>query len=137
MKSYITITARLNIYTSMIIPLLTYSCPVQTTYTVTQLARFSSLERRAKTMIPGRERLPEIHNQLKRECVLMVKKCLNKEFHCDTFNSYFQTFDHGKNTRNNLYSIKLPRVKLEIARRGFYFTGGNLYNNLPLHLRKI
>ena len=65
----------------MIIPLLTYRCPVQTTYTDTQLVKFYlSLERRAKYMIPFRNRLPRIHDQLKRECVVMVKKCVNKEF---------------------------------------------------------
>ena len=65
----------------------------------------------------------------------MVKKCLNKEFSCEIFNGYFETFNHAKNTRNNFYSIKLPGAKLEIARRGFYFAGGVLYNNLPLDIR--
>ena len=121
----------------MIIPLLTYSCPVQTTYTDTQLAKFLSLERRAKSIIPFRNRLRGTHDQLKRECAVMVNKCVNKEFNCDIFNSNFEAVEHEINTRNNLYGIKLPRVKLEVARRGFYFAGGNLYNSLPLAIRKV
>ena len=65
----------------------------------------------------------------------MVKKCLNKEFSCEIFNGYFETFNHAKNTRNNFYSIKLRGAKLEIVRHGFYFAEGALYNNLPLDIR--
>ena len=34
------------------------------------------------------------------------------------------------------FSIKLPKVKLETAKKGFYFNGGKLYNELPLEIRK-
>ena len=37
-------------------------------------------------------------------------------------------------TRNNSKSIK-PHVKLELAKQGFYFSGGVLYNNLPIEIR--
>ena len=30
------------------------------------------------------------------------------------------------NTKNNKHCIRLPPVKLEVARRGFYFTRGTL-----------
>ena len=66
----------------------------------------------------------------------MVKKCLNKEFASDIFDNYFEMIDHSMNTRNNKHCIKLPPVKLEVARRGFYFTGGTLYNSLPIDIRK-
>ena len=121
----------------MILPLLTYSCPVQSTYTKSQLDKFSSLERRANAIINDISALPSINNQLKRECLIMVKKCVNNEFNCDVFNNYFSLINHEKNTRNNLFSIKLPRVKLEVTRRGFFFSGGSMYNNLPLAFRKI
>ena len=32
-------------------------------------------------------------------------------------------------------SIKLPHVKLELAKQGFYFSGGVLYNSLPIEIR--
>ena len=41
------------------------------------------------------------------------------------------------NTRNNKHCIRLPPVKREVARRGFCFTGGTLYNSLPTDVRKI
>ena len=40
MKSFTTFKARYVNYTSMIIPLLTYSCPIQSTFTKTQLDSF-------------------------------------------------------------------------------------------------
>ena len=45
--------------------------------------------------------------------------------------------DRSMNTRNNKHCITLPPVKLEVARRGFFFTGGTLYNSLPIGIRKI
>ena len=121
----------------MIIPLLTNSCPIQSTFTKTQLDRFSSIDQRAKEMLPNEPQPANIHNYLKRECVNMVKKCLNKELASDIFDNNFEMIDHSMNTRNNKHCIKLPSVKLEVARRGFYFTGGTLYNSLPIDIRKI
>ena len=65
---------------------------------------------------------------------MLVKRCLLNEFSLDTFNNYFKIFHHKMNTRNNNHSIRLPRVKLEPARQGFFFAGGILYNSLPLEL---
>ena len=73
---------------------------------------------------------------MKRECVNMVKKCLNKKFASDIFDNYFEMIDHSMNTRNNKHCIRLPPVKLEVARRGFYFRGVTLYNSLPTDIRK-
>ena len=68
---------------------------------------------------------------------LLVKKCLLKSLNSETFDDYFTQQMHNKNTRNNNHSIRLPRVKLELARQSFYFYGGKLYNALPLGMRKI
>ena len=78
-----------------------------------------------------------IQNYLKRECVNIVKRCLNKEFASDIFDNYFETINHSMNTRNNKHCTRLPPVRLEVASRGFYFTGGTLYNSLPIDIRKI
>ena len=45
--------------------------------------------------------------------------------------------EHKYETRNNSKSIKLPHVKLELAKQGFYFSGGVLYNSLPIEIRDI
>ena len=66
----------------------------------------------------------------------MVKKCLNEEFASNIFDNYFLMIDHSMSPRNNKHCIRLPPVKLEVVRRGFYFTGGTLYNSLPIDIRK-
>ena len=38
-------------------------------------------------------------------------------------------------TRNNNLSLKLPKVRTEFGRKGFYFLGANAFNNLPLSVR--
>ena len=136
MKSFTTVKARCAIYTSMIIPLLTYSCPIQSTFTKTQLDSFSSIDRRAKAMLTNESQPTSTHNYLKRECVNMVNKCLNKEFASEIFDNYFKMIDHSMNTRNNKHCIRLPPVKLEVSRLGFHFTGGTLCNSLPIAIRK-
>ena len=45
--------------------------------------------------------------------------------------------EHKYETRNNSKSIKLPHVKFELAKQGFYFSGGVLYNSLPIEIRDI
>jgi hypothetical protein len=56
---------------------------------------------------------------------------------CEPFNDYFQIMSHQQNTRNNDYCLRLPKVKLEVARKGFYFQGAMAFNKLPLHFRQI
>jgi len=41
------------------------------------------------------------------------------------------------NTRNNGKAAKLPKVKLDFARRSFYFLGASVFNSLPLSLKNI
>ena len=73
-------------------------------------------------------------NLEKRERALLVKICLCKESN-EEFNNYFKLFKHKYKTRNNSKSIKLPPTKLELAKQGFYFSGGVLYNSLPIEIR--
>ncbi len=52
------------------------------------------------------------------------------------FDKYFEIIDGKYGTRNNKMSIRLPKVRLESAKNGFYFLGGKIYNELPLDIRK-
>ena len=70
------------------------------------------------------------------DSVIMVFKFINN-FSCDIFNCYFSALSHQRSTRNNGIGIALPKVKLESARKGFYFQGGLIYNNLPLDIRQL
>ena len=74
--------------------------------------------------------------QVGAKLVIYVKKCLNKEFASDIFDNYFEMINHSMKTRKNKHCIRLPPVKLEVARRGFYFTGGTLYKSIPFDIRK-
>ena len=56
---------------------------------------------------------------------------------CELFNNYFLFMNHAKNTRNNGNCVVLPKVELEIARKGFFFQGALIYNGLPAHIRQI
>ena len=136
-KSFTTVVARYPIYASMVIPLLTYSCPIQSIFSETHLDSFSSIDWHAKVILPSESERTSIHNYLKRECVSLVKNCLNKEFASDISGNYFEIIGHSVNTRNNKHCISLPPVKLEVARRGFYFTGSTLFSSLPIDIRKI
>ena len=86
--------------------------------------------------------LPTISQQLfifpilvNRERVLLVKSCLCKESN-EEFNNYFRLFENKYNkTRYNSKSMKLPPVKLELAKQGFYFSIGVLYNSLPIEIK--
>ena len=63
------------------------------------------------------------------------EKLLMQRIKLSEFNNYLKLFEHKYKTRNNLKSIKLPPVKLELAKQGFYFSGGVLYNSLPIEIR--
>ena len=39
----------------------------------------------------------------------------------EEFSNYFKLFEHKYKTRNNSKSIKLPHVKLELAKQNFTF----------------
>ena len=55
---------------------------------------------------------------------------------CDNFLNYFQINNHTKITRNKDLFVTIPKVKLEIARSGFFFMGAKLYNLLPKEIRQ-
>lgn len=33
--------------------------------------------------------------------------------------------------------LRLPKVKLEVAKKGFHYEGALAFNKLPLHVRKV
>ena len=100
-------------------------------YNDTQKLKYNSLDRRARKII--KLNVPSIENLANGERVLLVKSCLCRESH-EEFNNYFNLIEHKYKTRNNSKSIKLPPVKLELAKQGFYFSGGVLYNSLPIEI---
>ena len=133
LRPYLAVDATIKVYLSVVVPIMTYSSTIRIPCNDAQCKNLQSLDRRANVII--KSTVTSIVSCLNRDICMLVKRCLLNEFNLDTFNNCFEIFDHKMNTRNNNHSIRLPRVKLELARQGFFFAGGILYNSLPLELR--
>ena len=57
---------------------------------------------------------------------LFVRRCIEKRS-CEIFDNFFEVNAHSKNTHGNSTLLKLPKVKTEFERKGFYFFGAKLY----------
>ena len=66
----------------------------------------------------------------------LVQKCIDKDI-WDIFKDYFTIQDYGKEARNANKSLKMPKIRTEYAHKSFCYTGGKIYNELPLKIRKI
>ena len=128
-RNLTTDTAHL-IYKTMILPILTYSSTIKTTFTVTQLLKFTSLEQRAEKIIGKSTK--SIQESTKIQICLLVKKCLKKEICHPIFDNYFKVLRHNNRTRNNQLSLVMPPIKLEFARPSFYYGGTKIFNSLTL-----
>ena len=51
---------------------------------------------------------------------------------CHALSQYFMYQEHCKNTRNSKCSVCLPRIRTECARKGFYYMGAKIFNELPV-----
>eukprot|EP00794_Sanderia_malayensis_P010378 gene10378-11460_t len=134
LRCFLTQDAAYRIYTMMIVPLLTYRGPVKLAYTKTQESRFSSLERRAKQIIM--RSVPSILNSIKKEALLIVKRSLENKV-CTNFEDYFQIREHQMVTRNKGHLLVLPKVKLELGKQSFKYSGAKIFSELPLSFDKL
>ena len=124
MRSYLDQATAATIYHSMILPTFTYCGIIQLNYTNTQLSRLSSLQSRALKIVFGdvrtNQKLTSIVNANKTRACKLVRKCLAKET-CEQMQKHFTLQEHEKRTRNNNYTLRLPRIKTEYARKSFMF----------------
>ena len=65
----------------------------------------------------------------------MAYKIVMNDNVCEIFNDDLAINYHAKSTRNRNKLLKLPRVKLEFAKRSFKYMGAILYNDLPINIR--
>jgi hypothetical protein len=121
LRPYLTKSASMMIYNSMIVPLLTYCGIINLNTNRTQLSKFNSIERRSARII-GTKRVPSIKNRIEIRANVIVRNALNGML-CSNFNNYFTINTHAKLTRNGNFLIKLPKIKLEFARSSFYYFG--------------
>ena len=132
LKENLTDKARKYVYQSMVVPLLTYNCIANLNLNRTQLGRLCSLERRVSQILG--EPMTPIFNLIKKHAVLRVEKCLSVGV-CPSFRNYFQKLEHKVSTRNNGKLLKIPKVKLEFSRSGFFFMGARIFNSLSIEVR--
>ena len=81
-RNHLNAIAAKSIYQMMILPILTYSCTVKTTFNNTQLAKFKSLERRA-TEIIGSGTVKSIQDIINAQICSLVSKCMKRSFDHD------------------------------------------------------
>lgn len=81
-------------------------------------------------------KLPNIRSIRIYNASMAVFKSLH-QISCELFNNYFILMNHLRNTRNKGDCVIVPKVKLEIARKGFLFQGTLIYNRLPANIRQI
>ena len=118
------------IYRTMIMPVFGYCGLIFLARSQAYKNRIESIERRARVVIKSNNqtvdlRIPKIDADNLQQNV------------CDVMKEYFTKNTHGKNTRNEELSVKLPLMKTEFGRKGLYFLAAKEYNNLPLQARKI
>ena len=65
---------------------------------------------------------PSVENTIKCKSGQLVFGCLLDNL-CSPFKSYFERLDHFKSTRKDGFSVKLPKVRLEFGKKGFYYQG--------------
>ena len=52
------------------------------------------------------------------------------------FSDYFTLKVHDKPTRNNGALLCIPKVKLKLAKSGFFSMGVKIFNALPIEIRR-
>ena len=72
---------------------------------------------------------------MKKNAVLLVRKCLDRQF-CENFQNFFTVRVHEQNTKNNRFMLEVPNFKLQVAKSSFRSMGVKLYNGLPIQSRQ-
>ena len=74
-------------------------------------------------------RIPSASSLIKKRAFTIVFDCVSNNI-CELFEKYFEETDHKHAIRNNQISVKLPKVKLETGRKGFYVLAAKTFNAL-------
>ena len=135
-RNHLDIESAKAIYRSMVLPKLTYCGILKLKLNKAQENKLTSFHNRAMKII-ARNRACEIISPMtaiKRRACMLAHNILQSNV-CHAFSKYFIYQEHSKNTRNNKYRICLPRLRTEYARKGFFYMGSMIFNELPLAAR--
>ena len=97
LREHVTSDAAFKIYQMMILPIITYSGMVKLLLSNTQLAKYTSIENRARDIIGNEKHIPQLENILKKKACMTVRKCLENDM-CSNFQGYFEINDHKQHT---------------------------------------
>ena len=139
-RQYLTVDAAEKIFNMMIVPLLTYCSLLKLPLTRTQTSLRTFMQDQAIKIIyennaNHKRNIVSIIHQRKVRCCITVWKCLHDEG-CSSMKKYFDINEHNLGTRNQNCLLKLPKLRLEIGRQRFAYSGAKLYNDLPIIIRK-
>ena len=115
------------IFKVIILPILRY-CPYSTFGNIPNYVenKVQNIENCAQKII-GKPLPYSTKNFQKRRIVTYVHQRLTNNV-CKNFENYFEVIKSKINTRNNGTLIQLPKVKLEVTRKSFFFQDGYDYN---------
>ena len=137
LRRFLDSTTAYKLYRSMMVPVITYCGILNLKPTTGQSRKLVGLHQRAIRIIGMSSKeysaLSAEKSNIKQACIL-VHNILKNNI-CDAFQGHFTTHEHIKTTRNNKCLATLPSIKTEYARRGFYYMGAKLYNDLPIDVR--
>ena len=135
-RNSLTSNAAEALYRTMVLPIFTYCGTLSLGLPDSRLKRIRRIENRGKNVIAStlaknmEIRIPSVSSLIKQRACTIVFDCLNNNI-CELFEKYFEKTEHKYATRNNLNSVKLPKVKIETGRKGFYFLAAKAFNALP------
>ena len=128
----------------MIIPVFTYYSSAFLGWSESKKFKVRDIERRSIKIITDcaqdnlELRIPSIENSIKKRICKLVFDSLNGSGRiCDIFMNYFEKMDHSYKTRNNKFSLKLPKVNTNIGRNSFFFKAAIIFNEIPLDIRLL
>ena len=124
----------------MILPVFFYCNTITLDLSESFRQKLRNLEDRTNRIISNG--LNNAHVDLKIPTILRVRdynacllafKCMNN-MTCDSFKSYLSLNYHEKTTRNNGKLTRVPKIRLEAARKSFYFQGASKYNKVTVSI---
>ena len=138
-RPILTTHAAVDLYKAMVQPVMTYCSIAFATLSETNETRFRKIEKRALKIIFGAQH--KMHRVWRSfasmrsiQCADFVFKCLNGTAP-EVFHNYFMKLEHGKATRRDGTDLRMPKVRTESGKRGIYYSGTKIFNDLPLHLK--
>ena len=107
-----------KVYKAMILPVFTYCSSVTLGWSETRKSIMRNIEQHGLNIISRKcsgidLRIPTVEDVTKKKACCLVLDCLHKNVF-DTFENMFVINNHGHHTRNNQFSVKLPKVRTEL-----------------------